>query len=135
MRVPTTSQSWLLPLEKAKFNFESICQSMVYFFADWLVNIPDTSSTNQKRQTMIQVTDEIYSGSGTKQLLRISYNKTSIQTLKRRLESCYSWFFLCSIHVKGCLRRKIFPPKNLEKYGRPKYACANFFLLKKKSKF
>ena len=105
------------------------------FFADWLVNIPGTSSTNQKRQTMIQVTDEIYSGSGTKQLLRISYNKTSIQTLKRRLESCYSWFFLCSIHVKGCLRRKIFPPKNLEKYGRPKYACANFFLLKKKSKF
>ena len=29
---------------------------------------------------------------------------------------------------KICLKFSIFPPKNLEKYRRPKYACAVFFL-------
>ena len=36
-----------------------------YFFADWLVDIPDASSTNRVRQTMIHVEDKIYSGSDT----------------------------------------------------------------------
>ena len=35
-----------------------------------------------------------------------------------------SSFFSIQIPVK----KLIFPPKNLEKYGRPKYACAVFFL-------
>ena len=30
---------------------------------------------------------------------------------------------------KVCLKFSIFPPKNLEKYRRPKYACAVFFFL------
>ena len=29
---------------------------LFYFFADWLVDIPDASSTNRVRQTMIQKT-------------------------------------------------------------------------------
>ena len=37
---------------------------LFYFFAD-MVDIPDASSTNRVRQTMIHVEDKICSGSGT----------------------------------------------------------------------
>ena len=44
----------------------------------------------------------------------------SKQRFKRQnlgLQSCYFvFFFVSSIHGKGCLRWKAFPPKNLEKY-------------------
>ena len=44
-------------------------------------------------------------------------------------KNCYFEIFVSSIYVKGCLGWKIFPPKNLEKIRRPKYACAKFFFV------
>ena len=59
---------------------------LFYFFADWLVDIPDASSTNRVRQTMIHVEDKIYSGSGTNRCSAFLTTKlrirTRIQTLK-----------------------------------------------------
>ena len=53
--------------------------------------------------------------------------QVKIQNVPKK--NCYFEIFVSSIYVKGCLGWKIFPPKNLEKIRRPKYACAKFFFV------
>ena len=89
-----------------------------YFFADWLVDIPNASSTNRVRQTMIHVEDKIYSGSGTNRCSAFLTTKlrirTRIQTLKRKTEKL---LFRDSFSVQFMLRavcgRKFSRQKNL----------------------
>ena len=45
-----------------------------------------------------------------------------IRVLKLRM---LQFFFIFNLHLIKC--GEFFPPKNLEKIRRPKYACANFF--------
>ena len=48
-----------------------------------------------------------------------------IRVLKLRM---LQFFFIFNLHLIKC--GEFFPPKNLEKIRRPKYACANFFFFK-----
>ena len=111
-----------LYLRKQGLNSRAFANLWVFFifFADWLVNIPDASSTIQTRKTLIQMnkTDVAYS---------LQKNFKSKLRFKMPPKNCYFEIFVSSIYVKGCLGWKIFPPKNLEKIRRPKYACAKFF--------
>ena len=113
-----------LYLRKQGLNSRAFVNLWVFFifFADWLVNIPDASSTIQTRKTLIQMnkTDVAYS---------LQKNFKSKLRFKMPPKNCYFEIFVSSIYVKGCLGWKIFPPKNLEKIRRPKYACAKFFFV------
>ena len=76
-------------------------------------------------KTAIQVIDTIYSEvqngcSAEINILSLSEDSSAkIGDWKVVISS-----FVGLIHIKGFLRKKIFPPKNLEKIRRSKYACA-----------
>ena len=97
-----------LYLRKQGLNPRAFVKLWVFFifFADWLVNIPDASSTIQTRKTLIQMnkTDVAYS---------LQKNFKSKLRFKMPPKNCYFEIFVSSIYVKGCLGWKIFPPKNL----------------------
>ena len=50
-----------LSLEKVRLKIYCIYCVSIYFLADWPVNIPDVSSTNQTWRTKLHVKDNIYS--------------------------------------------------------------------------
>ena len=83
---------------------------LFYFFADWLVDIPDASSTNRVRQTMIHVEDKIYSGSGTDRCSAFLTTKlrirTRIQTLKRKTGKLFRDSFSVQFMLRAVCGRK-----------------------------
>ena len=112
-----------LYLRKQGLNSRAFVNLWIFFifFADWLVNIPDASSTIQTRKTLIQMnkTDVAYS---------LQKNFESKLRFKMPPKNCYFEIFASSIYIKGCLGWKIFPPKNLEKYGAQNTHAPNFYL-------
>ena len=94
------------------FKFWRICWFIAYFcfnfFGDWLLNIPDPSSTNQTRKAMIQLKYKIYS-EVLKQMRCIFKNSISrfrakTQTPKSETNNFYFLIFGGSTHVKGSLK-------------------------------
>ena len=94
------------------FKFWRICWFIVYFcfnfFADWLLNIPDPSSTNQTRKATIQLKYKIYS-EVLKQMRCIFKNSISRFRAKTQMpkSETYNFYFLIfggSTHVKGSLK-------------------------------
>ena len=59
----------------------------------------------------------------------LQQNFESKLRFKMPQKNCYFEIFVRSIYVKGCLGWKIFPPKNLEKYGAQNTHAPNFFFV------
>ena len=125
-----------LSLEKVRLKIYCICWFIVYrfiFLADWPVNIPDVSSTNQTWRTKLHVKDNINSEEQNRLMRRVQvkiYLPKSRTKANRRKISFHNFgrvsiFFL--LFVTGCLKMWNFPAEKLgRKNGRLRYTRAIF---------